>query len=182
MTLASAHDTHRVVVCDERGNPLRTAGLLEVHRGEGILHKAFSIFVFRHGGSELLLQQRSAEKPLFPLRWANTCCSHPFPDEPLDRAAARRLREEMGISVPLREAGTFVYRAKDPHSDLSEYEHDTVFVGFAADAPAVQADPSEIADWRWMAVADLQRALRSEPDAYAPWLPGALREALALKS
>ena len=61
-----------VVVCDRRGKPLRTAALLEVHEGAGILHKAFSVFVFRNGGSELLLQQRSHLKRLFPLRWANT--------------------------------------------------------------------------------------------------------------
>jgi isopentenyl-diphosphate delta-isomerase len=178
MTRAGAQDTRRVVVCDERGTALRTGGLLEVHRGEGILHKAFSILVFRQRGTELLLQRRSAGKPLFALRWANTCCSHPSPDEDLEHAAARRLREEMGISVALRKAGAFVYRAKDPVSDLSEYEYDTVFVGFAADALAVQADPAEIADWRWMSVVTLQRALRFEPEAYAPWLPGALREAL----
>jgi isopentenyl-diphosphate delta-isomerase len=178
MTRAGTQDTRRVVVCDERGNPLRTGGLLEVHRGEGILHKAFSVLVFSQRGTELLLQQRSAEKPLFALRWANTCCSHPFPDEQLDLAAGRRLREEMRISAARRKAGAFVYRAKDPHGDLSEYEHDTVFVGFAAGALAVQADPAEIADWRWMSVASLQRALRFEPDAYVPWLPGALREAL----
>lgn len=180
MTAAIPSDARRVVVCDERGNPLRDGGLLEVHRGEGILHRAFSIFVLRDDTGDVLLQQRSAQKPLFALRWANTCCSHPFPDESLEAAAARRLREELGVSVPLRRAGAFVYRARDPHGDLSEYEHDTVFVGSAAGNIDVKVDPAEIAAWRWMAVTELQQALERTPDVYAPWLPGALREALAV--
>lgn len=178
MSAASASDARRVVVCDALGNPLREGGLLEVHAGAGILHKAFSIFVFRQDFSELLLQQRSAHKLLFPLRWANTCCSHPFPDEPLAAAAARRLHEELGFSIPLRHVGAFVYRAADPDRDCSEYEHDSVFVGTAPDTVEVRVDPDEIAAWRWMSVRELQRSLLGERDRYAPWLPEGLATAL----
>lgn len=172
--------TRSVVVCDDAGNPLRTAGVLEVHEGSGVLHKAFSILVFRNAGTEVLLQQRSADKRLFRLRWANTCCSHPAPsDEQLVASAQRRLHEEFGFSVALREAGAFVYRAADPDGDLSEYEYDTVLVGEAEHPITPRPDPSEIADWRWVAVDDLQRDLRDRADAYAPWLPQALRIALA---
>ncbi len=169
-----------VVVCDAAGMPIGSAPLLEVHRGAGILHKAFSAFVFRNAGAELLIQQRSLGKALFPARWANTCCSHPLPgNERLTDAAERRLREELGFTVPLREAGSFVYHAKDPNHDLSEYEHDTVVVGSTEGAIAVQPDPTEIADWRWIAIGDLQRDLRDRPEQYAPWLSDALRVALA---
>lgn len=178
MTAATTLEARRVVVCDTLGNPLRDAGLLEVHRGSGMLHKAFSVFVFRHDFSELLIQQRSARKLLFPLRWANTCCSHPFPGEGLATAAARRLREELGFTLPLREAGAFVYRAADPDRDFSEYEHDTVFVGEAIAEIAVSVDAEEIAAWRWTAVSELQRALLREPAVYAPWLSQGLAAAL----
>lgn len=171
--------TRAVVVCDEEGTPVRTGTLLEVHRGEGVLHKAFSVFVFRNGGAEILIQQRSHGKALFPSRWANTCCSHPFPDDELLAAAARRLREELGFSVALREAGAFVYRAKDPDGEFSEYEHDTVVVGSTRSAISVQPDPTEIADWRWVSIAALQRDLRQHAEQYAPWLAEALRIALA---
>jgi isopentenyl-diphosphate delta-isomerase len=169
----------QVIVCDRDGAPIGTAGVLEAHQGPGILHKAFSVFVFRNAGAELLVQQRSRHKKLFPLRWANTCCSHPSPTDGLLTATAeRRLREELGFSLPVREAGSFVYRAADPHGDLSEYEHDTVLIGEAGEAVSVKPDPAEIADWRWMAVADLERDLRENADSYAPWLPQALRIAL----
>jgi isopentenyl-diphosphate delta-isomerase len=180
MRKASTSTKRTVIVCDRDGAPIGAAGLLEAHQGAGILHKAFSIFVFRNAGAEILLQQRSRHKRLFRLRWANTCCSHPAPaDRLLAAAAERRLREELGFSVAVREAGSFVYRAKDPNGDLSEYEHDTVLIGEAAADVSINPDPVEVADWRWMSVADLQRDLRENADAYAPWLPEALQIALS---
>lgn len=170
----------KVITCDRDGAAVGEAGVLDVHQGAGILHRAFSIFVFRKAGAELLLQQRSRHKPLFSLRWANTCCSHPAPaDTLLAECAERRLREELGFSVPLREAGSFVYRAADPAGSLSEYEYDTVLVGAARGEVSVKPDPAEIADWRWTAVADLERDLGEQPERYAPWLSPALRIALA---
>jgi isopentenyl-diphosphate delta-isomerase len=72
-----------------------------------------------------------------------------------------------------------VYRAKEPNGDLSEYEHDTVLIGEAAADVSINPDPVEVADWRWMSVADLQRDLQENADAYAPWLPEALQIALS---
>ncbi len=170
-----------VVVCSSDGAALGAGDVMEVHQGAGVLHKAFSIFVFRDDGKELLLQQRSPEKALFPLRWANTCCSHPSPtDELIDRAGAR-LREEFGFSVDLKEAGAFVYRAEDPASRLSEFEHDTVLVGSANGALSIDPDPDEIADWRWTTVAELERDLREDDgQVYAPWLPTGLEIAVGV--
>jgi isopentenyl-diphosphate delta-isomerase len=181
MSDAGTGRTRAVIVCDRDGNPIRTGNLLEVHQGTGVLHKAFSVFVFRKAGTELLIQQRSRHKRLFPLRWANTCCSHASPAgrRRLAKAARRRLQEELGFSVALREAGAFVYRAKDPDSELVEYEHDTVLIGAARDGISVKPDPAEVADWRWMSVSHLQRDLRDDSAKYAPWLPKALRLALA---
>lgn len=168
-----------VVVCDPDGRAVGVADVLDAHRGTGILHKAFSIFVFRKAGAEVLVQQRSSYKELFPLRWGNACCSHPAPtDELLGEAAQKRLREELGFSIPLREAGSFVYRAKDPGGDLSEYEHDTVLVGEANHDVTIAPNPAEIADWRWMEVAELQRDLHENTHLYAPWLSAAFRIAL----
>jgi isopentenyl-diphosphate Delta-isomerase len=175
----STSNVRSVILCNQDGTPSGTAGVLEVHRGAGILHKAFSIFVFRSSGRDLLLQQRSRHKSLFPLFWANTCCSHPSPaDDLLTEGAERRLREELGFSVPVREAGSFVYRAEDPNSHLSEYEHDTVLVGEADVDVSVKPDPAEVADWRWMSVEHLEHDLRDNAGRYAPWLAEGLRIAL----
>jgi isopentenyl-diphosphate delta-isomerase len=177
---AAPETTRTVVVCDEQGTPLGTAGVIEAHQGAGILHRAFSAFVFRRDGAELLVQQRSARKRLFPLRWANTCCSHPpAADQLLVGAAERRLREEFGFSVALRAGGSFVYRASDADERMSEYEYDTVLVGQADEWITPRPDAAEIAAWRWMVVTELERDLRQRAAVYAPWLPEALQLALA---
>jgi isopentenyl-diphosphate delta-isomerase len=86
----------------------------------GLVHRAFSVFLFSPEG-RLLLQQRAAAKITFPLIWANTCCSHPL-DVPAERvtagaegvvsAARRKLEQELGIrpeDVP-RECFTWITR------------------------------------------------------------------------
>jgi len=82
---------------------------------KGLLHRAFSVFLF-NTKNQLLLQQRAAEKITFPDMWTNTCCSHPLgvPGETgatldaaimgVKRAAQRKLDQELGIraeQVPL---------------------------------------------------------------------------------
>ena len=70
------------------------------------LHRAFSVFIF-NSNDELLIQQRSENKIIFPGYWANSCCSHPLHNliEEVDelnnagvkRAAIRKLNHELGI-------------------------------------------------------------------------------------
>jgi isopentenyl-diphosphate delta-isomerase len=82
---------------------------------KGLLHRAFSVFLF-DDQNRLLLQQRATEKITFPDCWTNTCCSHPLgvpgesgvslPEsvEGVKRAAQRKLDHELGIKkaqVPL---------------------------------------------------------------------------------
>ncbi|XP_042569999.1 isopentenyl-diphosphate Delta-isomerase 1-like isoform X2 [Cyprinus carpio] len=72
---------------------------------KGLLHRAFSVFLF-NSEEKLLLQQRSNAKITFPGCFTNTCCSHPLHTaselEEQDaigvrRAAQRRLQAELGI-------------------------------------------------------------------------------------
>ena len=169
-----------LVLCDHDGTSLGTQDILEAHADGGQLHKAFSVFVFRKNGAELLLQRRSRQKPLFPLLWANTCCSHPAPtDLDITSAAEMRLREECGFRVPLTEAGSFVYRAEDVKSGATEHEFDTVLVGLAPEDVVVRPNPDEIEDWEWVDVSTLTDDLLQRPERYAPWLSLALPLATA---
>ena len=94
---------------DSDDNILGYKSKLECHQGKGILHRAFSIFIFNFSG-ELLLQQRSAQKLLWPSFWSNSCCSHPRPGEDIEEAAHRRLQEELGFDCPLQEVFSFTYK------------------------------------------------------------------------
>jgi isopentenyl-diphosphate delta-isomerase len=144
------------------------------HDAPGRLHRAFSVLLFDPRG-RTLLQQRAAVKTRFPSRWANTCCGHPRPGEPVIGAAARRLTEELGVrGVQLDEAGVYAYEAGDPVTGRVEHEYDHVLVGRVASDLLLDPDPGEVAATRWEPVPGLLERLRAEPARYAPWLSGVL--------
>lgn len=166
------HDD-RVQLVTPEGETLGFASKLDAHRGEGMLHRAISVLL-RNASGSVLLQRRARGKYHFGGRWANTCCSHPYGGETPSQAAARALDEEMGIECSVIEVGTFVYRAADPASDLSEWEYDHVFVG--SHLGDVNPNPEEVAEARWFAPHEAL-ALSEDPDRAAPWLAHVLRVA-----
>jgi isopentenyl-diphosphate delta-isomerase len=141
-------------------------GKMRAHR-EGLQHLAVSVFVF--AGDELLIQRRAAAKYHCALQWANTCCTHPYWNEPVAKAAPRRLFEELGIAVPLTAARIVDYCA-DVTNGLTENERVHVFKGVADRARLHLApDPDEVCETRWARVADLRREAAATPAAFAPW-------------
>ncbi|WP_199513451.1 isopentenyl-diphosphate Delta-isomerase [Nucisporomicrobium flavum] len=167
-----SRESHLVELVDPDGQAVGEVTVDEAHTAPGMLHRAFSVFL-RDPAGRVLLQQRSEVKTRFPLRWANTCCGHPLPEESLQIAAGRRLVEEVGVAeVPLTEVGVYSYYAEDPSTGRVEYEYDHVLLGeVSADLP-VLADPDEVADVRWVPLDELTQAIAREPRAYAPWLSG----------
>jgi isopentenyl-diphosphate delta-isomerase len=142
------------------------------HLGKGLLHRAFSIFIF-NSHNELLLQQRSAEKMLWPLYWSNSVCSHPRKDETILNAAHRRLREEASLVADLQFVYKFSYHA--PYLDIgSENELCSVFLGRSEHDPG--CDPCEIADFRWVSFEDLSDQIAKNPDIYTPWFKLEIQE------
>ncbi|MEV6280803.1 isopentenyl-diphosphate Delta-isomerase [Nocardia sp. NPDC051832] len=162
-----------VELVDEAGRAVGACPVAEAHTAPGRLHRAFSVLLFDETG-RVLLQQRAAVKTRFPLLWANTCCGHPAPGEPVEAAAAVRLAEELGLATPLAEAGEFVYQALDPVTGRVEYEWDHVLVGrLAAGVP--HPDPAEVAAFEWIAPEAVQAAMAEHPDRYTPWLGPVLK-------
>src|SRR6187200_1451519 len=96
---------------------------MEAHQ-KGLLHRAFSVFIFDREG-KMLLQQRAAQKYHGGLLWTNACCSHPYPHEDVKDAAKRRLAEELGFSIELKKIFAFTYKA-EVENDLIEHEYDHV--------------------------------------------------------
>jgi isopentenyl-diphosphate delta-isomerase len=172
------HDPPRtVILCDADGRPGGTADIFAAHTGGGRLHLAFSVYVFRPDRRTLLIQQRSAEKMLWPLVWANTCCSHPREGETAVAAGVRRLREELGFSCDLTPGPEFVYRAEDPNGRGVEHEYDVVLIGTYDRDP--EPNSAEVADWKWVDVEQLQRDMADRPDRYTPWLHLGLPKVMA---
>jgi isopentenyl-diphosphate delta-isomerase len=169
-----------VVLTDTQGNETGLAEIVDAHTGEGKLHRAFSIYVFRNDRKEVLIQQRSADKMLFPLIWANTCCSHPFPGEAMLEAGKRRLQEECGIECALEEAGSLVYRAEDPNGRGVEHEHVTLLTGNLDEDAPLLPNPEEIAEIKWMNTEKVLSEMKEHPETYAPWFHLGLTQLLAV--
>ena len=101
----------QLILVDDQDRELGFKSKGDCHAGKGVLHRAFSIFVF-NGDNELLLQQRSPTKLLWPNYWSNTCCSHPRRGESMDDAVTRRLVQELGFDCPLEFLYKFKYQAQ----------------------------------------------------------------------
>jgi isopentenyl-diphosphate delta-isomerase len=155
-----------LVLVDENDNCIGTLPKQKAHEDGGVLHRAFSIFIF-DSAQRMLLQLRGKDKYHFGGRWTNACCSHPRRGEELQDAAHRRLREELGFDVPLQELFSFTYRAYDEKSGLTEHEFDHVFIGHYDGVP--QPNPQEVDDWKWVSIAELEDDLMQHPDQYTAW-------------
>ncbi|WP_274952591.1 isopentenyl-diphosphate Delta-isomerase [Angelakisella massiliensis] len=147
----------------------------EAHR-RPMLHRAFSVFLFR--GEEMLLQQRAEEKYHSGGLWSNACCSHPRPGEKLEEAVRRRTMMEVGADCPMTEVFSFVYCHRF-HEQLYEYEFDHVFVG-EYDGP-LRAEPTEVAQLRWVPIPQLEQELLTHPEQFSVWFLTAAPKMLALR-
>ena len=153
-----------VVLVDENDNKL---GLMEKQQAHvaGLLHRAFSVFVFNSKG-ELMIQQRAASKYHSPTLWTNTCCSHPRENETYIEGAHRRLEEEMGVDCELEFKFSFIYKA---HLDnnLTEHELDHVFIGTYNNEPNL--NPDEVMAYRWVELDELKKDIEKNPQLYTAW-------------
>lgn len=170
-------ETHLVELVDPSGVSVGSTTVSDAHSAPGQLHRAFSVLLLDDAG-RVLLQQRAAAKTRFALRWANSCCGHPLPGQPVTEAASKRLIEELGVSpVPLTQVGVHAYQAADPSSGLVEREYDHVLVGRFLASGSVDPDPAEVAGVEWVAPATVLAGIEANPSRYAPWLLGVLKVA-----
>ena len=161
-----SRDSDLLVLVDSDDNVIGLRDKLSCHEGRGVLHRAISVFLFDANG-RMLLQQRHEDKLLWGGYWSNSCCTHPFHNEPSTTAAKRRVREELGLDVEVDYVYKFEYRA-EWGTAYSEHELCSVFVGRVDVDPEV--NPTEIQDWRWAEPATLDSTLHEEQSKFTPWL------------
>lgn len=160
-----------VILVDENDVQTGIMEKIEAHK-RGLLHRAFSIFIFNSNG-EFLLQQRAAGKYHNGGLWTNTCCSHPLPGENVLDAACRRLSEEMGFSTKLTSAFNFIYNVTFDNG-LTEYEFDHVFTGIYDGE--IKIDTTEVSDYCYKNLKDITDSLQTHPQKYTEWFKIALPE------
>ena len=154
----------KVILVDKNDNQVGLMPKLEAHE-KGVLHRAFSIFIF-NSKYELLLQKRASSKYHSGGLWTNTCCSHPREGEDTLDAANRRLDEEMGIKTSLRKVYDFIYKA-ELDNQLTEHEFDHVFYGVFDNDPILNKDEAE--DFKWVDMESLNNDIIKNEDNYTVW-------------
>ena len=166
-------EEEKVVLVDLKDQQLGTMGKMEAHE-KTVLHRAFSIFIL-NSNQELLLQQRAFGKYHSPGLWTNTCCSHQREGESNLEAGNRRMMEEMGMTVPLQELFTFIYKASFDNG-LTEHERVSVFSIHVETPPPMDLNPDEVMEVRWINYHALKAEVQTDPDKFTPWLKIYLNE------
>lgn len=175
------------IVLDEDDQPIGSASKKTCHLmkniDRGLLHRAFSVFLFDKE-KRLLLQQRADEKITFPGMWTNTCCSHPLgiPGETgadleaatkgVKRAAQRKLNQELGIptqQVP-PEGFDFLTRIhyKAPSAGLWG-EHEIDYILFTQREVDLAINPNEVKDYKYVTAEELKEMFKDTSLTFTPW-------------
>jgi isopentenyl-diphosphate Delta-isomerase len=154
-----------VIVVDEKDQEIGRAEKLKAHE-EGVLHRAFSIFIF-NSQNEMLIHQRAHHKYHSGGLWTNACCSHPRPGEATEDAAHRRMLEELGFDCPLTYLFPLLYRAEVSET-LIEHEYDHIYIG-RFEGQNIDPNPAEVASLRWISLAALQEETRLHPEHFTAW-------------
>jgi len=168
----------KLLLVDEKDKIIGYETKEKCHQGNGILHRAFSVYLFDKKG-RLLIQQRSKFKKLWPLYWANSCCSHPRKDEDYEKAGERRLPEELGFSCSLKLVDKFQYQARYKNIG-SENELCAILIG-KYNGEKIKINRKEVSDWKWVKVEELENDFKKNPNKYAPWFIIGLKRYLKIK-
>lgn len=156
----------RVVLVDDAGTAIGTAPKSTVHHTDTQLHLAFSCYIF-DADDRVLVTRRALTKQAWPGVWTNSCCGHPAPGESLPDAVARRVGQELGLTIdpPVCALPEFRYRATAADG-IVENEICPVFVARTSDT--VAPNPAEVMEWRWVPWPELA-TLAASDWAISPW-------------
>jgi isopentenyl-diphosphate delta-isomerase len=161
----------KVVLVDKKDKSIGLMNKQEAHV-KGVLHRAFSVFIF-NSNNQLLLQQRAFSKYHSGGMWTNTCCSHPRDQESVIAAGKRRLEEEMGMSCELTKVFDFIYKAK-MENDLYEHEFDHVLFGYSDELPKLNKE--EVESYKYKSLRDIQIEIVKTPELYTEWFKICFKE------
>ncbi|KAF2671588.1 isopentenyl-diphosphate delta-isomerase [Microthyrium microscopicum] len=177
------------IVIDSDDKPIGSGSKKICHQmvniNKGLLHRAFSVFLFDPQG-KMLLQQRATEKITFPDMWTNTCCSHPLgiPGETgvtleesimgVKRAAVRKLDHELGIPPAQVSIEEFKFLTRIHYispSDGKWGEHEIDYILFIQPKAPVtlNINPNEVQDTRWVTPEDLKSMFSDSQLKFTPW-------------
>lgn len=156
----------KLILVDEKDNVIGSEEKNKCHEGRGILHRAFTIFIFNNQ-NQVLLQRRSEFKKLWPLFWDGSCAGHPRENEDFKESAERRLKEELGIECDLKMIDKFQYQANYKNIG-SENEICAILTGRYNGE--IKPNLKEVAELRWINKDELRQEIFEKNSYFTPWL------------
>lgn len=154
----------QLILVDIKDRDQGVASKNYIHQ-QGLLHRAFSVIIFNRQG-ELLLQKRAETKYHSAGLWSNACCGHPTNNEPLKKAAERRLFEELGFTCYLSKITELSYFLSLGNG-MYENEYTHIFVGEYN--KSIAPNVSEVSEVKWEKLEVLKQKLHLEPKLYSKW-------------
>ncbi|GMI02018.1 hypothetical protein TrVE_jg11504 [Triparma verrucosa] len=166
----------------------------------GVVHRAFSVFLFHPRTSKMLLTRRASTKITFPNVWTNACCSHPLHGlspsevdsntlqevrdrgvntEGVKNAAVRKLQHELGIKELDVSRFHFVTRFHYWAADTLTYgsnpewgEHEIDYILFAVGDPGMELNGEEVSEVMWVGMEELKEMFEDPDMLWSPWFKG----------
>lgn len=175
-----------LILANEKDQVVGYGDKIPIHQA-GLLHRAFSLFIYSKDEKKFLLQRRSEQKYHSRGKWSNSCCSHPYKHETWYDTLQRCASDELNIQLELSEkincqsdmppqfiderlffAGAFIYFSK--YEELSEHELDYVFI-YVIDSfvPDIKFNRSEISEIKWLSIKEIDEALLSNKENFTSW-------------
>lgn len=162
----------KLILVDKKDKIVGYGNKEKCHRGRGILHRAFTIFI-SNSKNQVLIQKRSQNKLLWPLFWETSCSSHPQKGENIFKTAKKRLKKELGVNCQLKLVAKFQYQTS--YKDIgSENEICSILTGRYDGI--IRPDPKEVADWKWAGLKELKKDIIKNPRKYTLWLKMGLKK------
>lgn len=158
------NNNDQVILVNERDEWVGSADKMKAHK-EGLLHRAFSVFVM-NSNNEILLHQRALDKYHSGGLWTNACCSHPRVGESTHAAAHRRLQEEMGFDCEVEQVFTYCYKS-EVNNGLIEHEFDHVYFGYYDGD--IKPNKAEVNEYKFLPISEVTCWMEKQPQNFTPW-------------
>ncbi len=144
-------------------------GRSSIHKvqSEGRRHRIVRISLEDPAGN-VLIQRRQDHKELYPGRWDSAAAGHVDTGETYQIAAERELKEELGVVTQLHKVKYYPSEGKFGWRILKRFN--TLYKGLISRDTTFELQTDEVAEVRWVSVAELRDLVVNHPDSLADGL------------
>lgn len=149
-------------IVTESGAPTGKIALKDEAHRNGWYHNTIHLWLYTAKG-EILLQQRSHKKSIYPLLWDVSAAGHVDAGESLINAAIRETQEELGLhllSENLTKIGIHKHCKNYANGEIKDYEFHHVFLAeLTQDISTLIPQPEEVEEVKLVSIPEFFKLL-----------------------